>query len=106
MPFGFNTLTEEQRNEALVKAREVRSERARIKKDLKRGELDLTTVLGLSDSNVVGKIRVVTLLESLPKVGKVKARQIMDQIGISEVRRVRGLTPRQRKELEAHFAAE
>ena len=36
-------------------------------------------------------MKVLAVLESLPGVGKVKARRIMEEIGISETRRVRGL---------------
>ena len=42
---------------------------------------------------------MLSLLESLPGVGKVKARRIMEDIGISETRRVRGLGPQQRQAL-------
>jgi ribosomal protein S13 len=45
----------------------------------------------------------VSLLESLPGVGKVKARAIMADIGISETRRVRGLGPHQVKALVDRF---
>ena len=48
---------------------------------------------------VVGKLKVLSLLESLPGVGKVKARRLMEEIGISETRRVQGLGPQQRQAL-------
>ncbi len=98
---AFTTLTPEQRRAALAKAVQVRSERAQIKKDLKKGILDLTTVL---NAEVVGKMKVLALLESLPRYGKVRARQLMDELGISPVRRVAGLSSRQRRDLEAHFS--
>ncbi len=100
MPFA--SLTPEQRTAALQKAVQVRSERARLKKDLKSGALDLQTILNL-DGNVVGRMKVVTILESLPKFGKVRARKVLDEIGINELRRVQGLTPRQRRGLEEYF---
>ena len=49
--------------------------------------------------DVVGKLKVVALLESLPGVGKVKARQVMEEIGIAETRRVEGLGAQQRQAL-------
>ena len=52
---------------------------------------------------MIGKLKVVALLESLPGVGKVKARAIMAEIGISETRRVRGLGPHQVKALVERF---
>jgi len=36
-------------------------------------------------------MKVSALLEALPGVGKVRAKQIMEQLGIAESRRVRGL---------------
>lgn len=48
---------------------------------------------------VVGKMKVVSVLESLPGVGKVKARRLMEEIGISESRRLQGLGDNQRKRL-------
>ena len=42
-------------------------------------------------NEVIGKMRVVDLLCSMPGVGKVRARQLMERIGIAESRRVRGL---------------
>ena len=64
------------------------------------GSVSLSEALGKSESDdVIGKLKVVSLLESLPGVGKVKARRIMEDIGISETRRVRGLGPQQRQAL-------
>ena len=42
-------------------------------------------------NDIVGKMKVSALLESMPGVGRIRARQIMDEVGISETRRVRGL---------------
>jgi ribosomal protein S13 len=46
---------------------------------------------------------VASVLESLPGVGKVRARRIMEEIGISESRRVRGLGAQQLASLEREF---
>ena len=54
-------------------------------------------------NDIVGKMKVASVLESLPGVGKVKARAIMAEIGISETRRVRGLGPHQIKALVEKF---
>ena len=40
---------------------------------------------------VIGKMKVTELLESMPGVGRVRARAIMAEVGIAESRRVRGL---------------
>ena len=55
------------------------------------------------DDPVLGKLKVSALLESLPGVGPVRARQIMAEVGISESRRVRGLGVNQSAALIARF---
>ena len=49
------------------------------------------------------KLKVVSVLESLPGVGKVRARKIMEKLDISATRRVRGLGAKQRDALVAEF---
>ncbi len=95
-------LTPEQRANALAKAAEARSARAEVKNQLKMGTLSLVEALA-SGSETVGKLKVVSLLESLPGVGKVKARKIMDEIGIADNRRVQGLGAQQKQALLAQF---
>ncbi len=97
-------LTPEQRAAALEKAAKARKERADVKNNLKRGTITLPAVLkqGQSD-DTVGKMKVSALLESMPGVGKVRARQIMERHGIAESRRVRGLGANQRSALETEF---
>ena len=91
-------LTPEQRAAALEKAKEARAARAEIKARLKMGSLTLSEALNSDDSNV-GKLKVVSLLESLPGVGKVKARKVMDDVGIADNRRIQGLGTQQRQSL-------
>jgi DNA uptake protein ComE-like DNA-binding protein len=91
-------LTPEQRAAALAKAGEARAARADIKARLKMGSMSLTEALDSDDPNV-GKLKVVALLESLPGVGKVKARRVMEEIGIADNRRVQGLGTQQRASL-------
>jgi S13-like protein len=96
-------LTDEQRKQALEKAAEARRKRAELKGQLKSGKLGLTDILARSD-DTVGKMKVSTVLESLPGVGKVRARKIMEKLDISVSRRVRGLGAKQRESLLAEFA--
>ena len=42
---------------------------------------------------------MLSVLESLPKVGKVKARRLMDDIGIAHNRKIQGLGSQQRAAL-------
>ncbi|WP_067691792.1 integration host factor, actinobacterial type [Nocardia jejuensis] len=97
-------LTDEQRAAALEKAAAARRIRAELKERLKRGGTDLKTVLSDAEKDeVLGKMKVSALLEALPKVGKVKAAEIMSELEIAPTRRLRGLGDRQRKALLARF---
>jgi hypothetical protein len=97
-------LSSQQRAEALAKAAQARQRRAEIRVRLKHSSESLGAVLALGDSDdVVAKMRVSALLESLPGVGKVRAAQIMDRIGIAATRRVRGLGAKQRAALVSEF---
>ena len=91
-------LTPEQRTAALAKAAEARAARAEIKARLKMGSMSLSEALASDDTNV-GKLKVVSLLESLPGVGKVKARKIMEDVEIADNRRVQGLGAQQKLKL-------
>ena len=97
-------LTPEQRAAALEKAAAARQARAEVKNRLKYSQGSLSEVIeqGRTD-DTIGKLKVVALLESLPGVGKVNARAIMAEVGISETRRVRGLGPHQAKALVDRF---
>ncbi len=98
------TLTPEQREAALAKAAEARRARAELKAKLKMGSLTLKELLDQADDNdIVGKIKVLAVLESLPGVGKVRARPTMEEIGIADTRRVRGLGEQQRRSLLEAF---
>ncbi len=99
-------LTPEQRSAALEKAAAARRERALVKNRLKHSGASISEALKEGQSNqVVGKMRVSALLESLPGVGKVRARQIMARLGISQSRRVRGLGTKQVAALEREFGS-
>jgi hypothetical protein len=93
-------LTADQRQAALEKAAVARRMRAELKEKLKMGSVSLGELLQQADvDDVVGKMKVIAVLESLPGLGKVKARRLMDEIGISETRRLHGLGEQQRKRL-------
>jgi transposase len=85
-------LTPEQRADALTKSAIARRERAAVKNRLKYAQGLLSEVIAEGKINdIVGKMKVSALLESMPGIGRVRARQIMGEVGISETRRVRGL---------------
>ena len=97
-------LTPEQREQALVKAAEARRARAELKEKLKMGSLTLAELLAQSANDHVGKMKVLAVIEALPGVGKVKARRTMEEIGIADTRRVRGLGDQQRRALLDAFS--
>lgn len=96
------TLTADEKRKALEKAQAMRRERADLRKQLKKGEIKLEEVLDRDDP-VVARMKVSYLLKSLPRVGKVKAERIMQEVGINESRRVQGLGKRQKQALLARF---
>jgi hypothetical protein len=99
------SLTPQQRADALVKALEVRRERADVKRHLKNGAVTLALVIDAAKTNdTIAKMPVISLLTAMPGVGKIRAAQIMGRLSIAESRRVRGLGVNQREALEAEFA--
>ncbi|HZB02959.1 MAG TPA: integration host factor, actinobacterial type [Actinomycetota bacterium] len=98
------TLTEEQRRDALAKAAEARKKRAQVKERLKSGQLSLRDLLDRREDETVGKMKVSSVLESMPGVGKVRARKLMERLDISASRRVRGLGAKQKEALLGEFS--
>lgn len=97
-------LTPEQRQANLDKAAASRRERAEVKNRLKHSGGSILEVLRQGQENdVIGKMRVVDLLQAVPGLGKVRARQLMERLNISESRRVRGLGVNQLAALEREF---
>lgn len=91
-------LTDEQRKAALEKAAAARHARAELRESIKAGRVSLEEVLD-SDDPIANRMKVSALIESLPGYGKAKAAKIMDELGISASRRVKGLGARQREQL-------
>jgi hypothetical protein len=97
-------LDPEQRRAALAKAAEARRIRAELKQMLKSGEVSLRQVLDRAESaDALAKMKVSDVLEAMPAYGPVKARRLMEELGIAQTRRIRGLGPRQRKALLTTF---
>jgi hypothetical protein len=98
------SLTPEQRQAALEKAAVARRQRAEVKEKLKANSLTLAELFEQSDRDeILAKLKVVSVLESLPGVGKVRARRLMQELDISESRRLRGLGRNQREALLKRF---
>lgn len=99
-------LSPEQRQQALEKAAESRRLRAETKARLKIGALTLDELFELadrddSDAEMLAKLKVVSVVESLPSVGKVNAKRLMRALGIKESRRIGGVGRKQREALLA-----
>jgi signal recognition particle GTPase len=92
-------ISPEDRNAALAKAAAARRQRAEIKEKLKMGSLTLSELFEQLEDEVIRKMKVLAVLESLPGLGKIKARRVMEEIGIAENRKVGGLGANQRKAL-------
>lgn len=93
-------LSPEQRAAALEKAAAARRARAEIKEKLKMGSTSLPELFDQAKGDdTVGKMKVLAVLESMPGLGKVKARRLMEEVGISETRRLQGLGQNQRSTL-------
>lgn len=94
-------LSDADRQAALKKAAEARLKRAELRAKIKGGDLTFAQVMAKKDDPIVARMKVSTLIESLPGYGKAKAAKIMEDLKISESRRVQGLGARQREALMA-----
>jgi len=92
----------DQRMDALRRANRVRSQRARLKVDLKRGSVTIAVVLR-DPPDFLLTAKVIDLLMAAPKCGRVKSARIMEQCRVSPSKTVGGLSDRQRGELLGFF---
>lgn len=93
-----------QRSAALAEAQRVRQVQAQVKHMLKSGEISLRDILARADrSDEIARLRVARVLQSMPRVGPVTARRMMERLDIAASRRIGGLGPRQRDALLAEF---
>lgn len=97
-------LSDDARRAALQKAAAARKVRAELKQQLRDGKISLAQVISRAETDeVVAKTKVSAVLEALPRIGKKTARRTMEQLNISESRRLRGLGKRQRARLLEAF---
>jgi S13-like H2TH domain len=87
-----------QRMDALARANLIRTERARLKRDLKAGRLSIHTLL-LAPPEYIETAKVVDLLLAVPKYGRVKVNKILVHCRIAPSKTIGGLSQRQRSEL-------
>lgn len=97
-------LTPEERSRALAKAKQSRQVRAAVKSRVKSGEISISDVITLAQSDeAVAKMRVLELVESMSGVGKIRAKTILERLDISLTRRIQGLGRHQLQALEKEF---
>src|SRR5437588_8757468 len=92
----------DQRMEALKRANDIRVRRAKLKKDLKDGSVNIEGVL-MTPPEYVETAKVFDMLMAVPKFGRVKAARFLNQCRISQSKTVGGLSDRQRAELIGLF---
>ena len=92
--------SDHQRREALAQANQVRSARGRLKEQLKRKEVSLTSLVADCPS-YLATAKVTDLLQALPGYGPLRADKLLASCRISPIKTMAGLTPRQRQELLA-----
>ena len=98
-------MSEDQRNAALAKAAQARRERAEMKELLRTGSLTLGEVFERAETDdVVAGTKVSSILVAMPRMGKVKTKRLMEEYGIAENRKIRGLGSRQRRLLLERFS--
>ncbi|MGI9665649.1 MAG: integration host factor, actinobacterial type [Acidimicrobiia bacterium] len=96
--------TEEQRAAALARAGEARRVRAEIKQLLKTGSLSFSDVLERADEDdLVAGTKVNAIVVSMPHMGKIQTKRLMQEIGIAENRTLRGLGKNQKAALLERF---
>lgn len=92
-------LSDADRQAALKKAAEARQKRAELRVKIKSGKMTFAEAMAQDSDPIVARMKVSTLLESLPGYGKAKASRLMEELEISSNRRVQGLGTRQREQL-------
>lgn len=98
-------LTDEQRRQALERAAEARRVRAEVKELLKTGSMRLSELFTRAEADdLVAGLKVESLIAAMPGTGKIKAKRLMESLGIAENRRIRGLGERQKEGLLAEFS--
>jgi hypothetical protein len=91
-------MTDEQRAAALAKAAEARRARAEMKELLSTGSLTLREVFEQADDDeIIAGTKIYPVIVALPGMGKVTSKRLLEEHGISETRRIRGLGSRQRE---------
>lgn len=90
------------REEALALAQQLRAARESVTERIRSGDIDVREVLG-SEDPLVGRVKVVSVVENVPGLGKVKARRILDEVGVSAALKIHQLDGATRRALLDHL---
>ncbi len=96
------TRSKQQRLEALEKANAIRVQRSRLKKDLAKGQVRIADLLAHPPQYAATE-RISVLLLAVPMYGQARVSRLLAKHGISESKRLAGLSDRQRQALIEHF---
>ena len=97
-PAAVPERTHSQRMRALQRANDIRTRRAKLKRDLKAGKAKIETLL-LDPPEYVMSAKAFDMILAVPKYGRVKANRVLNQCRISPSKTIGGLSERQRAEL-------
>jgi hypothetical protein len=98
-------MTDEQRAAALARAGEARRKRAEMKHLLKSGSLSFSDVLDRAEEDdLIAGTKIQAVVVSMPHMGKVSTKRLLEEIGIADNRTIRGLGINQRKALLDYFS--
>lgn len=92
--------TTDQRMQALAKANNIRTRRAKLKRDLKAGKARIDELL-LDPPDYLLSAKAFDVVVSVPKYGRIKANKVLTQCRIAPSKTIGGLSERQRRELVA-----
>lgn len=92
----------EQRLVALQRANDVRSYRARLKRDLKAGHRDFLALM-MNPPEYLLTAKVYDLLMEVPKYGRVRVNKVFSRAEISPSKTFGGISQRQRLKLKAEM---
>ena len=92
--------SESQRHEALAQANWVRTQRAALKADLKRGAVSIKALIA-DPPPYLAAAKLTELLLALPGYGPVKVTRLLGRCRVSPTKTIGGLSARQREELIA-----
>ena len=87
-----------QRMDALQRANDIRTARARLKRELKAGQTSIHQLL-IDPPEYLETAKVFDMLLAVPKYGRVKVNKVLQQCRISPSKTIGGLSERQRAEL-------